>query len=180
MPCNWRKVSNGQHAQPRRRHASARHGNHLSGLGPPKDGRVNLIPWVGAFILFAFLSIVWSQGPSQTLRRAAEALFVAVFALGVGAIYFDRKPEGSTELIRTMCWASSLLSFAVIVVSVAHGDFHIANPAWRLGRIGIENQIGWCASVGFLAAWVTRARKDIWTGKNTCGSTFGFRGWSRC
>jgi exopolysaccharide production protein ExoQ len=133
--------------------------------GRHRIGRVNLTPWVGAFILFAFLSFFWSQGPMQTLRRAAEALFVALFALGVGAVYYDRKPEGSTELIRTMCWASSLLSFAVLALSVARGDFHIANPAWRLGRIGIENQIGWCASVGFLAAWTTRARKDIWTRK---------------
>ncbi len=133
--------------------------------GRQRLGRVNLIPWVGAFVVFAFLSFFWSQGPMQTLRRSAETLFVSVFALGVGAVYYDRKPEGSTELIRTMCWASSLLSFGVIVVSVIHGDFHIADPVWRLGRIGIENQIGWCASVGFLAAWVTRARRDIWTRK---------------
>ncbi|MGH9704408.1 MAG: O-antigen ligase family protein, partial [Candidatus Acidiferrales bacterium] len=133
--------------------------------GRHRIGRINLIPWVGGFIAFAFLSFVWSQGPAQTLRRAAEALFVAVFALGVGAVYYDRKPEASTELIRTMCWASSLLSFAVLVLSVARGDFHIANPAWRLGRIGIENQIAWCASVGFLGAWTTRTRKDIWTSK---------------
>ena len=134
--------------------------------GRHRIGRINLIPWVGAFIFFAFLSYFWSQGPTQTLRRAAETLFVSVFALGVGAVYYDRKPEGSTELIRTMCWASSLLSFAVLVLSVARGEFHIANPAWRLGRISIENQIAWCASVGFLAAWTTRARKDIWPRKD--------------
>lgn len=133
--------------------------------GRGKIGRINVLPWFAAFIAFAFLSVLWSQSPPQTLRRAAETLFVTVFALGVGAVYYDRKPEGATELIRTMCWVSSLVTGAVLVLSVARGDFHIADPSWRLGRVGIENQIGWCGSVGFLVAWTTRMRKDIWARK---------------
>jgi O-antigen ligase len=133
--------------------------------GRKKIGGLNLLPWIGGFIAFAYVSCLWSASAPLSLRRATEALFVTVFALGVATNYYSRKADGAVELIRTICWASSLLVFAVLVVSAAHGDLHIADPAWRLGRTGIENQIAWCASVGLLAAWTTRARKDIWPAK---------------
>jgi len=128
-------------------------------------GELNLLPWVGAFLAFAFASCLWSASAALTLRRATEALFVTIFALGVATNYYGRKADGAVELIRTICWTSSLLAFAVLSLSIVRGDFHIADPAWRLGRVGIENQIAWCASVGLMAAWATRARKDIWPGK---------------
>jgi O-antigen ligase len=129
--------------------------------------RLNLLPWIGAFIAFAFASTLWSASAALTLRRSTEALFVTTFALGVATAYYGRKAGGAVELIQTICWASSLLTFAVLALSAARGEIHILDPAWRLGRRGIENQIAWCASVGFLLAWATRARKDIWRARHS-------------
>ncbi len=125
-------------------------------------GRINLLPWVALYLGLAFLSLLWSQSAILTLRRAIEVLFIFVFAFGVGSAYYGRRPDGHIALIRTLCWMISFICGGVIVLSIFRGEFHIADPSWRLGREGVENEIGWVASVGFLVAWVTKSRKDIW------------------
>ncbi len=127
--------------------------------------QVNLIPWLALFLALAYASVLWSQSVPLTLRRSTEALFITVFALGVGSFYFGRKPRGEIELVRTICWATSVLIAAILVASVLQGDFQIGDPAWRLGRNGVENQIGWVSAVGFIVAWATRKRADIWEQK---------------
>ena len=88
-----------------------------------------------------------------------------MFALGVGGVYFGGRQEGHAEAIRTICWASSLMTFGILTAFLVRGEVHLTDPAWRLGHEGVENQVGWVASVGLLLAWVTRGRSDIWTSK---------------
>ena len=127
--------------------------------------QINLLPWFGLFLALVLSSLVWSDSQPLTLRRSVEALFIVVFALGVGGVYFGRRQEGHAEVIRTICWASSLMTFGILTAFLVRGEVHLTDPAWRLGHEGVENQVGWVASVGLLLAWVTRGRSDIWTSK---------------
>jgi exopolysaccharide production protein ExoQ len=127
--------------------------------------QINLIPWLALFLALDYASTLWSQSAALTLRRSTEALFVTVFALGVGGMYYARRPRGDIEILRIICWATSILMALVMAVFVVHGDFHPASPAWRLGHAGVENQVGSVSAVGLIVAWATRKRPDIWENK---------------
>ena len=124
--------------------------------------RVNLLPWIGMFLGLAAASTLWSQSASLTMRRCTIAFGIVVFTVGAGSLYFGRKPEGHVRLIRTICWGSFAVSLLTLALAIVRGNFHVLDIAWRLGSNGHENQISWVAGVGFLAAWVTRARRDFW------------------
>ena len=124
--------------------------------------KINLLPWAGLFLALVFASIAWSDSSALTVRRAVEAMFIIVFALGVGGVYLANRADGAAETIRMICWGSSLMSLGVLVAFAARGEIHLASAAWRLGHEGTENQVSWVASVGLLLAWATCRRRDIW------------------
>lgn len=125
-------------------------------------GRVKLAGWAAIFLLLSFLSLLWSENTVLTLRRATVTLSVFVFAIGVGSVYYGRKPEGHIPLIRAICLGSLACSVVVLCISVLHHQFNIFDVRWRLGALGHENQIAWAASVGVMAAWATRNSMDVW------------------
>src|SRR5205085_12439205 len=43
-------------------------------------GEISLAPWFGLFLALVLASILWSDSPPLSLRRAVEALFIIVFA----------------------------------------------------------------------------------------------------
>ena len=124
--------------------------------------QVNLLPWAGLFLALVFASVAWSDSSALTVRRSVEALFIIVFALGAGGVYLANRADGAAQTIRMICWASSLLSFAILAAFAIRGEIHLMSASWRLGHEGTENQVGWMASVGLLLAWVTSKRRDIW------------------
>jgi O-antigen ligase len=132
---------------------------------PPELRRVNLLVWLAVYMTIAIASLLWSQDSGLTSRRLVVAVAISVFSLGAGCVYYGRQPQGHVHLVRVICWISAAASSLILVLAILRREFHVTDTAWRLGSGGHENQLCQVAAVGFLAAVITRTRKEIWPSK---------------
>jgi exopolysaccharide production protein ExoQ len=129
---------------------------------PRELRRVNLLIWMALYITVATVSVLWSQDHELTLRHSVIAVAVSVFSMGVACVYYGRQPLGHIHLVRVICWTSTAACALILALAIYQQQFHIFDMAWRLGSTGHENQISQVAAIGFLAAVLTRTRREIW------------------
>src|ERR1700686_2919580 len=129
---------------------------------PRELRRANLLIWIAIYGAIATASVLWSQDPELTLRHIVIAVAVSVFSMGVACVYYGRQAQGHIHLVRAICWTSTAACSLILALAIYRGQFHVFDIAWRLGSSGHENQTSQVAAVGFLAAVLTRARREIW------------------
>lgn len=118
----------------------------LSRSGAP-TARSRVGTAVVAYALLAVSSLAWTTEPALSLRRIAALVLTLVFSYGAARV--TRRIGGPrTVALGLLASGAAFAASALAVEPMAL--LGALDPAVRLGRVGIENQLSWILACGVL------------------------------
>jgi exopolysaccharide production protein ExoQ len=97
-----------------------------------QDAR-RLMYLLGIYMLWAAVTILWSDDVMLSVRRLAQFLFLVIGVIGLGAGFYSRTSDGTLSLAKHALYASWLAISVLVVSRLWNQSFSdLLSPEWSL------------------------------------------------
>lgn len=102
-----------------------------------------LLTFLGAYLGWASLSLVWSESLQLTIRRLVLTTMLIVGALGLGAGYYGQSEKGREVLARDLLVAGIVAGASAWISKLIRGEVDLLAGNWALVPFGVGTAIGY-------------------------------------